>query len=111
MHSKMALRELRDVMLKEKGEDRYVNTIYGRTARYICDVLTLESDPDEVHKKIKEAAKNSEFIWSGPNIWVDALRDTDYTLAYDIIFGDIDFAPLHINDALASVAAWRLKQG
>jgi hypothetical protein len=110
MYSQQALRELRDTMIQERNANQYVSTPNGRTARYICDTLMLNNDPEAVKNALKELA--NEQTREDQNILPCRLEDyeTDFALAYDILFGDIDVAPLHINDALASVAAWRLKQ-
>jgi hypothetical protein len=64
----------------------------------------LHSCPEAIEKALREMAAPSR------NDRIDEDHETDFALAYDILYGDIDLAPLHIDDALASVAAWRLKQ-
>jgi hypothetical protein len=78
--------------------------VHGRTAAYLYEVLTTFGiSSDEVYLHLKRGAVSQPLLES-------VLTSTvDYSLAYEIIFGNIDVAPLHVNDALASVAAWRLR--
>ena len=102
VYTKKDLQDLRDLLMKEIN--RAPDYRAGRaTAYYICEVLEDSCDQQKLESYMLNMANLAKPLTAGP-------EDIDYTLAYDLFFGDISVAPLHINDALESVATWRLKQ-
>lgn len=101
MHTKKELQNLRDILIKEVN--RCPDYRDGRaTVYYICHVLMDTCDPEKLEAYMSSMANLAKHAFTGP-------EDIDYTLAYDIFFGDISSAPLHINDAFELIAIWRLK--
>jgi hypothetical protein len=109
MYTKNQIRELRDAVIKEKDSDQYVYAPEGATARYVCETVMYESEPEKIEQKIKSFADFAR-VNECDAIHCHDPKAINYQLAYDILFGDISVAPLHINDALETVAKWRLKQ-
>jgi hypothetical protein len=104
MYIKEQIRELRDMMLKEQNSSLYLGSIFGKTAQHILDNIMYESDSAKIENSMKTYATIKLSYEPHSN------DETNYKLAYDLLFGDISVAPLHINDALETVAKWRLRQ-
>jgi len=106
MHTKEQLRDLRDLLILERNSptfnDGYFRD-YWQTKSFIYEALCDSTEPHEVKGSMLTYCAMSKNLPCVP-------PDTDYKLAYDLIFGDISVAPLHINDALEPIAKWRLKQ-
>jgi len=101
VYTKEELRALRDSLVKE------ANNLFNfkpgwPTASYIYKALMDSCDPQKLESYMSYWANLAKYAYIGP-------EDVDYTLAYDLFFGDISVAPLHINDALDLIATWRLK--
>lgn len=94
-------------MIVERNSNTYNNygycKNYWQTRDFIYETLCYSTYPHKVKVSMLTYCVLSKNI---PRV----LPDTDYKLAYDLIFGDISVAPLHINDALEIVAKWRLRQ-
>ena len=105
-YTKEEIMELRDLVIAEKNRNASLNSFesYTKTVRYITQLLEVYMDPKELEKQMKDYAEFSKHMPAGP-------YDTDYALAYDLLWGDLCSALLHINDALETVAVWRLKRG
>jgi len=56
MYTKNQIRELRDAVIIEKNSDQYVYAPEGATARYICETVMYESEPEKIEQKIKSFA-------------------------------------------------------
>ena len=102
MYTKEELRSLRDLLIRMKNETSFDFRDGWSTVSYIYEVLIDSCDPEKFESYITCMANQAKHITSGP-------EDVDYTLAYNIFFGDISSAPLHINDAFELIAVWRLK--
>lgn len=101
MYSKKSLHELRDTLLEKQEEIGFLPK--GRTALYITKTLTLYSNPEELERYLYKGLEQFLGLPGGSE------DSVDYALAYDLLFGDISQAPLHINDGLKIIAEWRFK--
>jgi len=104
MYTREQLTELRDLLLKARNARKEPFEPHSWTMNYIIDMLCTESKIGKLQREMKHAAEAVRHIPANENSQID------YTLAYDLIFGDISSAPLHINDLLEPVAIWRMKQ-
>jgi len=104
MYSIAQIHELMDLLIAARNVRKERFDSHSWTMNYIIDLLCTESDIGKLQRDMRDSAEAVRHIRANENSQVD------YTLAYDLLFGDISVAPLHINDALESVATWRLKQ-
>jgi hypothetical protein len=106
MYTRDDMMELRDILLKEMYSGKYEGDgAEMATARHIVDLIMFQTDPDLLREKMAAYAHLDRKIGQDPD--PTAIH---YRAAYDALFGDIDTAPLHINDFLSTIAAWRLKR-
>jgi hypothetical protein len=107
MYTKNEIHELRDTLIAERNANQYIGAPQGRTAIILYETLTtFGSDGEEIRKVLLQSRNNMS---DDHETTLDIINDRNYALAHDILFGDIELAPLHFNDALASVATWRLE--
>jgi hypothetical protein len=103
-YTKEQIKELRGLLITARNARKEPFEPHSWTMNYLIDLLCTESDIGKLQRDMRDSAEAVRHIRANENSQVD------YTLAYDLLFGDISVAPLHINDALESVATWRLKQ-
>jgi len=104
MYSIAQIHELMDLLIAARNVRKEPFEPHSWTMNYLIDLLCTESDIGKLQRDMRDSAEAVRHIRANENSQVD------YTLAYDLLFGDISVAPLHINDALEPIAKWRLKQ-
>jgi hypothetical protein len=102
MYTKTELRQLRDLLIEKRNSEAFNFSPGWVTASYIYDTLLLYSNPSELEAYMASMA----IPVRGLPVGVD---ETDFVLAYDLLFGDISTAPLHINDAFELISVWRMR--
>ena len=112
MYTKEQLEELKDIIIKDQN-DRSRDTallfaVHTKTLNYILNMLLFNKKPHEIKNEMK---KYSDILRPLQRKHIDPENETDYELAYEILFGDISIAPICLNDALAPIAKWRLSNG
>jgi hypothetical protein len=101
MYTKKELQDLRDLLIKKINRCPDYRP-GGATVFGICEILMENCDPQKFESYMSYMANLAKCASTGP-------EDIDYKLSYDLFFGDISSAPLHINDAFELIAVWRLK--
>ena len=104
MHTKSSLRQLRDNIFESRKNQPYQGGSVSKTASYVYDIIAIYNEPKDIFIQMRNDATQALGLPLDPN------SDTDFVLAYNLVFGDISTAPLHINDALEPVAKWRMEQ-
>lgn len=80
------------------------NMPLNSTAQHIYDCLFNDLDPQHLERELT----SSSIFFSTPS---QNSFEVDYRVAHDVLFGDPEILPLHLNDALLPIAKWRLERG